>query len=552
MSSPTPASRHGGKILVDALIQQGVSRVFCIPGESYLAVLDGLYESGITTIVARHEGGAAMMAEAQGKLSGQPGIAFVTRGPGATNAAAGVHVAFQDSTPMILFVGQVASNQRDREAFQEVDYRAMFGPLAKWVGEVDRVDRLPEYISHAFHVAQSGRPGPVIISLPEDIISSFSDAGDVPAAILPSGEAPQNAIQQTLDDLSAAERPLIIVGGGHWSVEAADALGILADKLQIPVGASFRCQDFLDNRHPAYVGDVGIGINPELASLVKEADVILCLGARLGEMTSSGYSLFDIPVPQQSLIHVHADSSELGRVYRPTRAINANADKVAMQLADAASRYEGSNRQAYLQNARKSYEQWQQPRETPGDLKMENVITHLNQVLDEKAILSNGAGNYSAWLHRYYRYRTWRTQLAPTSGSMGYGLPAAIAAKLEHPDREVICLAGDGCFQMVMQEFGTACEYGANIIVLISNNGLYGTIKMHQQKKYPHRPSATSLQNPDFAAIARAYGAFGETVSTDAEFIEALDAARQSKLPAILDLKISPLALAPTLQLEQN
>lgn len=542
--------KHGGRLLVEALEVQGVERVFCIPGESYLAALDGLYDSGIETVVARQEGGAAMMAEAHGKLTGKPGIAFVTRGPGATNASSGVHIAFQDSTPMILFIGQVASDQRDREAFQEVDYRAMYGPLAKWVAEIDRVDRLTEYVSHAFHTAQTGRPGPVVLALPEDVLSSpVNGALPVQPATLPSGLASEADIAAICKRLAEAERPFVIVGGGGWSADAAAALGVFAEKAQLPVGASFRCQDYLDNRHPAYAGDVGIGINPALADRVKNADVVLALGARLGEITTSGYTLLTPPEPQQNLIHVHPDPSELGRVYRPALAIAARAGAVVQQLAEAATA-PARDRSAFVKAARTDYEAWQEPQETPGDLKMENVVAHLNKVLPEDAIVTNGAGNYAAWLHRYYRYRTWRTQLGPTSGSMGYGLPAAISAKLQAPDREVICLAGDGCFQMVSQEFGTACQYGANIVVLIANNAMYGTIRMHQQRHYPHRPSGTAIRNPDFAALARAYGGFGATVERDADFPEAFAQARTSGVPAILDLKLDPAALSPKLRLE--
>ena len=542
-------TRHAGQVLVECLEAQGVERVFCIPGESYLAALDGLHGSGIATVVARHEGAAAMMAEATGKLTGRPGVAFVTRGPGATNASAGVHVASQDSTPMVLFVGQVASDQRDREAFQEVDYRAMFGPLAKWVAEVDRADRLPEYVSHAFHVAQSGRPGPVVLALPEDVISAPSDAAPVPAAVLPSGLAAEADVAAVLERLEAAERPIVVVGGPGWSAEAAQALGRLAEALQVPVGASFRCQDYLDNRHPCYAGDVGIGINPALAERVREADLILALGPRLGEMTTSGYTLLTPPVPRQALIHVHPDPSELGRVYRPELAVCASAGAVVGQLA-AAARPTARDRGARVAQARADYEAWQEPQETPGALRMERVIAHLNEALPEDAIVTNGAGNYSAWLHRYYRYRGWRTQLAPTSGSMGYGLPAAIAAKLQHPGREVVCLAGDGCFQMVSGELGTACQHGAGVVVLISNNGMYGTIRMHQERAYPGRPSGTDLVNPDFAALARAHGAFGATVERDADFAPALAAARAAGTPAVLDLKLDPTALSPKMRLE--
>ncbi len=541
---------HGGKTLVQALENQGVQRVFSIPGESFLAVLDGLYDAGIQNVVARQEGGAAMMAEAYGKLTGTPGIAIVTRGPGATNASAGVHVAYQDSTPMILFIGQVASDQKDREAFQEVDYRAMFDPLAKWVAEIDRADRIPEYIARAFHVAQSGRPGPVVLALPEDMLSAPCDATPVPAATLPKQMAHDSEIDGIFDVLSTAERPLVLLGGRHWSQQAHRDIAKIAEHLDLPVCATFRCQDFMDNRHPNYAGDVGIGINPKLAARVQDADVILCLGARLGEMTTSGYTLFTSPVSRQKLVHVHSDANELGRVYHPTLAIAAHADHVVSQMADRLADQPAKSRGDATAQARADYEAWQVPVETPGALKMENVIAHLNETLPEDAIVTNGAGNYAAWLHRYYRYRSYPGQLAPTCGSMGYGLPAAVSAKIEHPEREVICMAGDGCFQMTMQEFGVACEQGANVIVLISNNGMYGTIRLHQQNKYPKRPSGTTVFNPDYAAWAASYGAFGATATTDAEFREALANARAAGRPAIIEMQIDPAALAPMATLE--
>ncbi|SEN80332.1 thiamine pyrophosphate-binding protein [Palleronia pelagia] len=542
--------KHGGQLLVDCLHAQGVSRVFCVPGESFLAALDGLYDAEIDTVTARQEGGAAMMAEAHGKLTGTPGVAFVTRGPGATNASAGVHVAMQDSTPMILFVGQVARDQRDREAFQEVDYRAMFGPLAKWVAEIDQTDRIPEYVSRAFHVAQAGRPGPVVLALPEDMLSAETDAEATPAAILPQGGAPEDQVARVIDAVAAAENPFLIVGGGGWTGDAARALGDFAAHAQIPVGASFRCQDYLDNRHPNYAGDVGLGINPKLEASVKEADLLVALGTRLGEITSGGYSRVVPPVPAQRLVHIYNDPSEIGRVFRPEIAVTGNVAAIIRQLAEAA-RAPDKDRGDQVKAARAAYEAWQEPVETPGDLKMERLIAHLNDTLPDDAILTNGAGNYAGWLHRYYRFRGWRTQLAPTSGSMGYGLPAAIAAKLHAPDRDVICLAGDGCFQMVSQEFGTACQYGANVVVLVVNNGHYGTIRMHQHRHYPGRPSGTAMVNPDFAALARAYGAFGATVQTDAAFAEAFAAARAAGTPALLDLKVSPKALSTTLELPE-
>ena len=533
--------RHGGKILVDQLKIQGVERVFCVPGESYLAALDGLYESGIETIVGRQEGGVAMMAEAHGKLTGAPGIAFVTRGPGATSASAGVHVAFQDSTPMILFVGQVASDQRDREAFQEVDYRQMYGPLAKWVAEIDRIDRIPEYVSRAFHVAVSGRPGPVVLSLPEDMLSARADVLDA----LPANPARQmvcdEVISEVIDCLKRAQRPFVIVGGSGWSTDAARNLGKFVGALGLPVGASFRCQDYLDNRHPNYVGDVAIAPNPELAEQVQNSDCLLILGARLGEMTSSGYTLFDVPNPKQGLIHIHADADEIGRIYRPEFGLVCRA---ADFLARAVGLTKGITQQSPAV-ARKSYETWQEPSPTPGAVKMEQIIHHLSQVLAEDAIIANGAGNYAAWLHRYFCYKSYRTQLAPTSGSMGYGLPAAVAAKLNHPDREVICLAGDGCFQMTMQEFGTAVQYGAKIIVIVVNNGVYGTIRMHQQRDYPDRPSGTTMLNPDFATLATCYGCSGEVVTKTQDFEAAFARAQASETSTIIELRTDPAAVSP-------
>ncbi|MCJ8324412.1 MAG: thiamine pyrophosphate-binding protein [Rhizobiales bacterium] len=543
--------KHGGKVLIEALEMQGVNRVFSIPGESFLAALDGLYDAGIENIVARHEGGAAMMAVAHGKLTGKPGVAFVTRAPGATNASAGVHVAFQDSTPMILFVGQIASDQRDREAFQEVDYRAMFSPLAKWVAEIDRVDRIPEYVARAFQTAQSGRPGPVVLALPEDMLSAVCEAVATPLAVLPSGKAAESDVDAVLAHMQAAKRPLVILGGGNWSQSAAKAMAQVAETLDLPVGASFRCQDFIDNRHPNYIGDIGLGINPKLAQRVRDADYIFCIGARLGEIATSGYSLVQSPVPSQKLVHIHGDANELGRVFHPTYAVAADAGLFIEQIAQRLADTPPVTASAWTLEARQDYETWQKPVATPGKLKMENVIAHLNDVLADDAIITNGAGNYAAWLHRYYRYRNYRTQLAPTSGSMGFGLPAAVAAKIERPNQEVICMAGDGCFQMTMQEFGVACEHNANLIVLISNNGMYGTIRLHQQKKFPKRPSGTNIFNPNFAALAEAYGAFGAVVETDAEFREAFAQARAAKKPAIIEMRIDPNALGPMVQLEQ-
>ncbi len=533
--------RHGGQILVDQLKIQGVKRVFCVPGESYLAALDGLYESGIETIIGRQEGGVAMMAEAHGKLTSKPGVAFVTRGPGATNASAGVHIALQDSTPMLLFVGQVASDQRDREAFQEVEYLQMFGPLAKWVAEIDRTDRIPEYVSRAFHIAVSGRPGPVVLALPEDMLSAKAEVKDAKPSRPAKQMVSYETVSEVIDRLKIAQDPFVIVGGGGWCQEAADHLGRFASALGLPVGASFRCQDYLDNRHPNYVGDVGIAPNPDLAERVKKSDCVLVLGARLGEMTTSGYSLFDIPNPNQSIIHIHADPDEIGRVYRPQIGL---ACKASDFVTIAAELTEGIEQKPPVV-AKESYQKWQMPSTTPGDVKLEEVICHLREVLPEDAIITNGAGNYAGWLHRYYSYKSYGTQLAPTSGSMGYGLPAAVAAKLEHPEREVICLAGDGCFQMTMQEFGTARQYGLKVIVIIVNNGIYGTIRMHQQREYPGRPSGTKMVNPDFSAFAASYGCAGETITKTEDFALALASARKAKTATLIELRTDPSAVTP-------
>jgi acetolactate synthase I/II/III large subunit len=540
--------RHGGQILIDQLKIQGVERVFCVPGESYLAALDGLYDSGIDTVIGRQEGGVAMMAEAHGKLTGAPGIAFVTRGPGATNASAGVHVASQDSTPMILFIGQVASDQKDREAFQEIDYGQMFGSIAKWVAQIDRTDRIVEYVSRAFHIAQSGRPGPVVLALPEDMLSAVSEVGDAPKARGAVPAASGVAAVEIAARLQAAEKPLVIVGGGVWSAQAAADLARFATRFELPVGTAFRRQDYFDNQHPHYAGDVGIGINPALAAQVKKADVILALGTRLGEITSSGYSLFDIPNPQQRLIHVYPDATELGRIYRADQAVVCSPIDMVCALAELEPDTPLCD-STWRQGLHQAYRAWCAPQHSVGAVKMEQIIGHVNEVLPKTAILTNGAGNYAAWVHRYFDYKTYGSQLAPTSGSMGYGLPAAVAAKLAHRNHEVICFAGDGCFQMTMQEFGTAAQYGANIVVIISNNGIYGTIRMHQEQHYPGRVSGTVMHNPQFAALAQSYGGHGEVVRQTDDFPAAFERARTSNLPAIIELITDPRALSPRLNL---
>lgn len=534
--------RHGGKILADQLALHGVRRVFSVPGESFLAALDGLYESGIQNVVCRQEGGAAMMAEAYGKMTGQPGICFVTRGPGATNASAGVHIAMQDSTPMILFVGQIDRSHRDREAFQEVDYRAMFGTVAKWVTEIDQTERLPEYIRRAFAVAQSGRPGPVVLALPEDMLSALSDVADSPEPAVALQPDLSAAAADAMAWLSQAERPMVVVGGPHWSPEAAAALARFAEVQQLPVALGFRRQDYLDNRHPNYAGDLNVGVNPRLAKRMREADALLVIGSRLGDIETQGYTLVDPVRQQQRILHVHADPDETGRVWAPELTLAADAVSFVRALADLPPVGEGWA--DWTAAARADYEAWLTPVQSPGAVKQEEIIAHLSRTLPEDAILTNGAGNFAAWLHRYYVYKSYRTQLAPTSGSMGYGFPAAVSASLEYLDRDVVCVAGDGDFQMTLNEMSTAVQHGAKPIVIVMNNGRYGTIRMHQEKHYPSRVSGTMLANPDFAALARAYGGHGERVERGEDFAAAFDRARASGTVAIIECLIDEEALS--------
>ena len=537
-------TRHGGRILADALAGHGVRMAFGVPGESFLPVLDGLHDlrDKLRFTICRQEGGAAYMADAWAKLTGEPGVLFVTRGPGATNASVGVHTSFQDSTPVVVFVGQVGSDFVEREAFQEVDYRRMYGPLTKWVAQIDRAERIPEYVSHAFHVATSGRPGPVLLALPEDMLFSRAAVADVPRYRTPRA-APSPADLKELERLlSGAKRPFVLVGGGGWTKEAADGLRAWAEGAGIPVGCGFRCQDYFDNRHPNYAGDVGIGINPKLAQRVKDADVLLVIGERLGEMTTSAYTLLDAPVPKQALIHVQSGAEELGRVYQAALPINSNYMEFVLALQGL--KIPGWKEQT--QSAHADYLAWNKPIPMPGALHYGEVVAWLSANLPEDAIVTNGAGNFASWLHRHFQYKGWRTQLAPTSGSMGYSVPAAVAAKIAAPARTVVAFAGDGEFLMNGQEFATAVQYGAAIVVLVVNNGMYGTIRMHQEREFPGRVSGTELANPDFAAYARAFGGHGETVERSAEFAPAFQRAIASGKPAIIELRIDPEAITPS------
>jgi acetolactate synthase-1/2/3 large subunit len=537
-------TRHGGGILADALAGHGVRAAFGVPGESFLPVLDGLHDlkDKLKFVICRQEGGASYMADAWGKLTGEPGVLFVTRGPGATNGAVGVHTAFQDSTPMLIFVGQVGNDFVEREAFQEIDYRRMYGPLTKWVAQIDRVERIPEYVSHAFHTATSGRPGPVLLALPEDML--FSDAAVADAPHFRTGRAaPSPSDMKELERLlSGAKRPFVLIGGGGWTKQAVEGLRAWAEAAGIPVGCGFRCQDYFDNRHPNYAGDVGIGVNPKLAQRVKDADLLLVIGERLGEMTTSAYTLLDVPSPKQVLIHVQSGAEELGRVYRAALPINSNYEEFVLALKGLKT----PSWKAQAESAHSEYLAWNRTISMPGALHYGEVIAWLSQNLPEDAIVTNGAGNFASWLHRHFQYKEWRTQLAPTSGSMGYSVPAAVAAKIAAPGRTVVAIAGDGEFLMNGQEFATAMQYGAAIIVLVVNNGMYGTIRMHQEREYPGRVSGTELSNPDFAAYARAFGGHGETVERTADFAPAFQRAMASGKPAVLELRIDPEAITPS------
>ena len=537
-------ARHGGRILADALLAQGARIAFGVPGESYLPVLDGLHDSGerLKFIVCRQEGGASYMAEASGKLTGEPGVLFVTRGPGATNGAIGVHTAFQDSTPLVVFIGQVPNEFADREAFQEIDYRRMYGQMAKWVAQIDRVERIPEYVSRAFHTALAGRPGPVVLALPEDTLFAEAAVADVPKAhrVRPSPSPQEISGLKRL--LEGAKKPFVLLGGGGWDADSTRRLQKWIEAAGLPAGTAFRCQDLFDNRSPSYAGDVGIGINPKLAEAVREADVLLAIGARLGEVTTSAYTLVDAPVPGQALAHVHAGAEELGSVYRPALAINSGYPQFVAALEKISV---GGAWAARTRALRESYLEWTKPQPMPGKLHYGEVIGWLSDHLPEDTIVAGGAGNFAGWLHRHFRYKGFRTQLGPGNGSMGYGLPAAVAAKLVHPERPVLAVCGDGDFLMNGQELATAVQYGAAFVALVVNNGLYGTIRMHQEREYPGRVFGTSLRNPDFAAYARAFGAHGESVERTEDFAAAFERARAAGKPALIELKIDPDAITP-------
>lgn len=546
----TGTSKTAAQVLVEALKIHGVDTAFCVPGESYLAVLDALYDEreSIRLIVARQDGGASYMAEAWAKVAGRPGICLVTRGPGATNASIGVHTAFQDSTPMILFVGQVPGEFADREAFQEMDYRRMFGQMAKWVAQIDRPERVHEYVSHAFHLAMSGRPGPVVLALPEDMLTEHAATAAVaPYQVVQAAPAPSD-VDRLRGLLAQAKRPLVILGGTVWTQQARRDLQAFAENCGLPVACSFRFQDLFDNGHDHYVGDVGIGINPKLAGRVRDADVLLVIGARLGEMTTGAYTLVEPPRPRQKLLHVHAGAEELGRVYQGELLVNSGMPQIAAALKGL--RIDGGAWKGWREQARADYLEWTRPAANPGKVQLAEIVCWLRERLPRDAIVANGAGNFAGWISRYYRYPALRTQVAPTNGSMGYGVPAGIAAKVACPDRMVVSINGDGDFLMNGQELATAVQYGLPVIFVVVNNGMYGTIRMHQEREYPARVYATALHNPDFAALARAYGAHGETVDQTAQFAPAFERAAASGKPALIEVRIDPQAITTSTTLD--
>ena len=546
-----PKARMGGRLLVDQLVVHGADTAFTVPGESFLPVLDGFYDvqDKVKLVVCRHEAGAANMAEAYGKLTNRPGLCFVTRGPGATQAAVGVHTAFQDSTPMILFIGDVGSDFRDREAFQEVNFISMFTPLAKWVERIDDVARIPEYVARAYQIATSGRRGPVVLVLPEDMLAEEAAVHDAKRYVPSEPHAAADDMQKLHKLLAASKRPLAILGGTGWTREACNDFQRFAEAQQLPVACAFRFQDLFDNNHDQYVGDVGIGINPVLGERVKMADLLLVVGARLGEMTTSGYTLLESPTPRQKLVHVHPGAEELGRVYQPELGI-VSAPVPFARAAAALTPVENPPWKGSAAEARADYTAWAGRREIPGKVQMWEVVDYLNQHAPD-AIYCNGAGNFATWLHRFHRYTGFRSQLAPTSGAMGYGVPAAIAAKIVRPERTVICFAGDGDFLMSGMELATAVQYGAPVVIVILNNGMYGTIRMHQEKHYPGRVMGTDLQNPHFAAFARSFGAMGEIVEETAQFGPAYERIVASGKPGVIDIHLDPQAITPNTTLDK-
>ena len=531
--------RSGGQVLVDQLRIHGVDTIFCVPGESYLTVIDSLHDAQneIKTIACRQEGGATNMAEAYGKLTGRPGVAMVTRGPGACNGSIGAHTSMQDSTPMVIFIGQVARDQEYREAFQEVDYHKFYGAICKEVIQIDHADRVPELVSQAFHVAASGRPGPVAVSIPEDMQRDMVDVADARPFQTIRPEVGPKAMSAFQGQLASAERPLMILGGAGWSEQACADIQAFAERNAVPVAASFRCQDLFDNMHSNYAGELGTSVSPALTQRMRDADLLIVVGSRLGEMTSGGYSLVNIPVPQQKLVHVYLDSSELGRVYEPDLAIVAS-----MESFSAAARHMEAvtcgKWVEWMRQANQDYLDNLAPSLPMDGVDMHEVMNILNDRLPEEAIITTDAGNFSGWAQRFYRYRKFRTQLGPTSGAMGYSIPAAISARLTRPDRPVVCFVGDGGAMMSGQEVATAVQYGSDPVILILNNNAYGTIRMHQERDYPNRTLATELVNPDFAKWAQSFGAYGAVVERTEDFAPVFEAAMNAGRISVIEIRV--------------
>jgi acetolactate synthase-1/2/3 large subunit len=537
-------TRTGARILVDQLVVHGVDTAFCVPGESYIAVLDALRDAPIRLVVARHEAGAANMAEAYGKLTGRPGICFVTRAPGATHAATGVYTAFQDSTPLVLFVGQVPLAHRGREAFQELGYESAFASFTKLAVELENPADVPEVTARAFRAAMSGRRGPVVVALPEDVLSLEAEVEDA-EQYSPARAAPSVAeLARVREALATAERPLVVVGGGGWSAEAAADLQAFAEASRLPVAASFRRQDYIDNTSASYAGVLTIGHEAVLARRLREADLLLVIGSRLGDIPTRGYTTLEPPRTPQTLVHVHADADELGRVFHADVPI-VSGSREFLAAARALDPVDGSARGDWVESAHGDFLASLQHRRGPGELDLGDVLQHLREHLSDDAILTNGAGNYTVWCHRFYAFRRYGTQLAPCSGAMGYGIPAAIAAKVVHPERDVVCVSGDGDFMMSGHELAAAVQERLPIVVLVVNNGMYGTIRMHQERQFPGRVVGTGLVNPDFVALAGAFGAYGEAVSRSEDFPAAFERARAEERPSLLELRVDPEAITP-------
>jgi acetolactate synthase-1/2/3 large subunit len=536
--------RSGARILVDQLVAHGVGLAFCIPGESYIGVLDALRDAPIRLVVARHEAGAANMAEAYGKLTGRPGVCFVTRAPGTTHAAVAIHTAYQDSTPLVLFVGQVPKGHLGREAFQELDYSQLFGQMAKWVAQAESPDELPGLVAQAFHIASSGRPGPVVIALPEDVQSEVADVPDA-EPISPQRRAPsREELGQARELLGRAERPLVIVGGGGWSEQAGRDVLEFAERNNLPVAASFRRQDYIDNRSPHYAGILTIGMNPSLARRLQEADLLLVLGSRLGEIATRGWTLVEPPRPRQTLVHIHADPAELGRVFEADLPIHAGSTAAAEGLVELEP-VDGARWSVWTRDAREEHLAFALPTRVPGGVNLGEVLVQLRERLPDDAVLTNGAGNYTVWCHRFFEFRRYGTQLAPCSGAMGYGIPAAVAARAVHPERIAVCVSGDGDFLMSGHELAAAMQERLPLVVLVVNNGMYGTIRMHQERNFPGRVSGTDLVNPDFVALGKAFGAYAERIVQTDEFSGALERALGAGHSALLELVVDPEAITP-------